>query len=46
MKYEKCPHCEGSGLVLNTYNGEPDRCGYCKGNTVVPKRDEKGRFVK
>lgn len=46
MKYEKCPWCNGSGLELDTYTGEPTHCHECKGNTVVPARDEKGRFVK
>lgn len=46
MVYEQCPHCDGSGLQTNTYNGEPDMCGQCKGNTVVPKRNSKGQFMK
>lgn len=34
--YEKCDTCNGSGLQSNFYNGEPEDCHKCKGNTVVP----------
>ena len=43
--YEECPSCDGSGLQLNTFDGEPDTCRECGGWCVVRARDEKGRFV-
>lgn len=43
--YETCPSCGGSGLQSNTFNGEPEHCRECGGDTVVRARDEKGRFV-
>lgn len=36
MKYIKCPSCDGSGMQLNSFNGEPDICKECMGGTVVP----------
>lgn len=45
MKYETCHSCSGSGLMLG-YNGEPTICSVCHGNTVIPARDKKGRFIK
>lgn len=33
--HERCPSCDGSGLALNAA-GEPDDCGRCHGDTVVP----------
>lgn len=32
---EKCPTCDGKGLMLHPYTGEPTECSECKGNTVV-----------
>ena len=43
--YETCASCGGSGLGLNCYTGEPDNCRECNGNTVVRRRDDRGRFV-
>lgn len=42
--YETCLSCNGSGLRLNDI-GEPDTCRECGGNTVVRRRDERGRFA-
>lgn len=33
--FQKCASCGGSGLSLDSA-GEPDTCGECRGNTVVP----------
>lgn len=41
--YETCWNCNGSGLQLS-YVGEPDTCRECGGDTVVRRRDERGRF--
>lgn len=43
--HEKCPACNGSGLALNCYTGEPDSCRECYGDGVVRARDDRGRFV-
>lgn len=42
--YEDCPTCGGTGLMINTFSGEPDCCWECKGDSVVRRRDERGRF--
>jgi DnaJ-class molecular chaperone len=46
MKYEVCPSCNGSGLQLADYTGEPTECYECDGDCVVKARDKKGRFMK
>lgn len=43
--YETCPVCEGSGLGLNAYSGEPGNCWTCHGYGTIRARDDKGRFV-
>jgi DnaJ-class molecular chaperone len=43
--YATCPSCNGSGLTLSTYTGEPTDCYECNGDGWVRNRDEKGRFV-
>lgn len=43
--YETCWNCDGSGLEVSPFNGEPTTCHTCKGNTVVRARDERGRFT-
>lgn len=43
--YETCPSCDGCGLGLNAYNGEPDDCWTCKGYGTIRARDANGRFI-
>lgn len=41
--YETCSACQGSGMY---YSGEYlGTCSWCKGDTVVRRRDKKGRFT-
>lgn len=41
-----CGHCNGYGIVTNTYTGEPDDCRKCGGSGLERARDMKGRFMK
>lgn len=43
--YERCPNCNGSGLAINCYTGDPQDCRECQGDGWVRARDEKGRFI-
>jgi DnaJ-class molecular chaperone len=43
--YERCHSCNGSGLALNCYSGEPEDCRECRGDGWVRARDERGRFI-
>jgi DnaJ-class molecular chaperone len=42
--YERCPSCNGSGLALNTFSGEPDECTECNGG-YVRARNKRGQFT-
>jgi DnaJ-class molecular chaperone len=43
--YEKCYYCDGHGHVVGD-DGDLGICPECRGNTVIRKRNGKGRFCK
>lgn len=51
MSYEKCPECDGHGVVSDyglfgvDFFG-PKTCPLCKGNGLIRARDKNGRFIK
>jgi hypothetical protein len=42
----KCSRCDGSGLVTNSFNGEPDDCYKCGGSGWERSRNRKGQYMK
>lgn len=34
-RFRRCPSCNGSGLAINTFSGEPDICRTCMGDTRI-----------